>query len=806
MKQTFYDADWYKQTGHKEYYDMTMESLMGLKGLPQMIEVNNRLTMLEADKIGDGLGFQFVIKGNGDEYQRISEIKASNVTVLVPVNFPEKPNVDDPYDALLVPLSQLKHWELAPSNAAKLASANVSFAFTVSGLKKEGDFLKNVKLAVKNGLSKSDALKALTTTPANLIKASGMVGSLENGKLANFLITSGDIFDEDSKLYENWVQGKRYEIEKPKEDDYSGVYALTIGGKSYNLEIGGKPAKPEYKIKLTDTTDVKVKAKMERDLVSLSFNPDKENTEAGDIRLSGWMKDKSMSGNGQLGDGTWVNWSASYKEALKKDEDKKEEEKKEEEPLNLGKVIYPFVAYGNESKATEETILFKNATVWTNEADGIVENADVLVRNGKIAAIGKGLQTVQGAKVVDAKGKHLTSGVIDEHSHIALFSVNEGGQASSAEVSVGDAINSDDINIYRQLSGGVTAAQLLHGSANPIGGQSALIKLKWGEGPDQMKIAGADKYIKFALGENVKQSNWGDLQTVRFPQTRMGVEQVYMDAFTRAKEYDAAWKAYNKLSSKVKARTNPPRRDLELETLAQIINKERFITCHSYVQSEINMLMKVAEKFGFNVNTFTHILEGYKVADKMKAHGVGASTFSDWWAYKFEVRDAIPYNAALMTEQGVVTALNSDDAEMARRLNQEAAKTIKYGGMSEEEAWKMVTLNPAKLLHLDDQMGSIKVGKDADLVLWSDNPLSIYAKAEKTMIDGKVYFDIEKDKEMRSEISKERTRLINKIRSNGSKKKSDEKNGKAEKDAKKKAPEDYFHCDSNFDYYYLLED
>ena len=346
-----------------------------------------------------------------------------------------------------------------------------------------------------------------------------------------------------------------------------------------------------------------------------------------------------------------------------------------------------------------------------------------------------------------ATGKHLTSGIVDEHSHIAAAAINEAGHNSSAEVTIEDVINPDDINIYRNLAGGVTSIQILHGSANPIGGRSAIIKLKWGESADNLLNKNAPKFIKFALGENVKQSNWQSFS--RFPQTRMGVEQLYMDYFTRAAAYDA-----KKKSGK------PYRKDIEMDVLAEIINKERFISCHSYVQSEINMLMKVAERFNFNINTFTHILEGYKVADKMKAHGVGGSTFSDWWAYKFEVNDAIPYNAAIMHNAGVVTAINSDSGEMSRRLNQEAAKSVKYGGISEEDAWKFVTLNPAKLLHIDDKVGSIKVGKDADVVLWSGHPMSVYSKAEKTIIEGVTYFDIERDAQSREAIKKEKSELI----------------------------------------------
>jgi imidazolonepropionase-like amidohydrolase len=431
---------------------------------------------------------------------------------------------------------------------------------------------------------------------------------------------------------------------------------------------------------------------------------------------------------------------------------------------NLGKVLYPFMAYGNEQIPVQENYLLKNGTVWTNEAEGNLLNTDVIIRAGKISSVGKNL-TCADCKTIDATGKHVSAGIIDEHNHIAISQgVNEGTESSSAEVRIGDVVSTQDVNIYRQLAGGVVAAQLLHGSANPIGGQSALIKFRWGYAPEKLKIEGADGFIKFALGENVKQSNWGDNSTVRYPQTRMGVEQTYFNFFTKAREYQKQWDDWKKLQGNKAILVKPsPRVDLELEALAEILNSKRFITCHSYVQSEINMLMHVADTFGFKVNTFTHILEGYKVADKMKAHGVNASTFADWWAYKYEVIDAIPYNTAILTKAGITTAVNSDDAEMARRLNQEAAKSIKYGGLTEIEAWKTVTLNPAKMLHLDSRMGSIKAGKDADIVIWSDNPLSIYARAEKTFVDGVMFFDTERDAKMQQWIRSERIRLVQKM-------------------------------------------
>jgi imidazolonepropionase-like amidohydrolase len=325
----------------------------------------------------------------------------------------------------------------------------------------------------------------------------------------------------------------------------------------------------------------------------------------------------------------------------------------------------------------------------------------------------------------------------------------------------------------------------LHGSANPIGGQAALIKLKWGSEPADLLYPNAPKFIKFALGENVKQTNWGDFNTVRFPQTRMGVEQVFYHSFKKAKAYAENKKAYEELSDKKKLKQVKPLVDYELEVLNEILDSKRFVTCHSYIQSEINMLMKVADSMEFTLNTFTHILEGYKVADKMKAHGAGGSTFADWWAYKFEVNDAIPYNATILNDLGIVTAINSDDAEMARRLNQEAGKIVKYGQTSQEDAWKMVTLNPAKLLHIDDKVGSIKVGKDADIVIWSDNPLSINAITEKTFVDGVLLFDIDQQQELIKRNQLEKSRILLKM--------SSDKGQKKEFKPKKKG---HYHCDT----------
>lgn len=759
LRQTYYDVAWFQNQNPKPYTDATMDTWVKNQALPQIFEVTNHLNLLRADKVGDEFGVQYIIKGKGDEYKRLDIIKATNASLIVPVKYPKAFEVDDPLDAYMVSLEDMKHWEMAPANAGMLSAKGIRFALTSEGIDSPADFLANVRKAVKYGLSEADALRALTTTPAELIRMADQVGSLKKGLVANILVTDGNLFEEKTRLLENWVQGERNILVEWDVLDLAGKYDLKLGNRNLSLEITGKPGSQSGKVKVNDSTDLSATISLKRQLLTMTFPSAKDSKEL--VRLTGWVDGKTIKGDGQEANGAWISWSATYKEAAS--EDKKEEDKKDEKP-ELGKLWYPFIAFGNESRPTAKTYLIKNATVWTNEAEGNLTETDVLVQNGKIARIGKNLPAT-GATVIDGTGKHLTTGIIDEHSHIAISQgVNESAQSITAEVRIGDVVNPDDINIYRQLAGGVTGAQLLHGSANAIGGQSALIKLKWGVDPEEMKIPGADGFIKFALGENVKQSNWG-VNNTRYPQTRMGVEQVFYDGFTRAKEYDAAWKAYNALPAKQKATAKAPRRDLELETLAEILNEKRFISCHSYVQSEINMLIKAADDLGFKVNTFTHILEGYKVADQMKKHGAGGSTFADWWAYKFEVREAIPYNAALMHGQGVVTAINSDDAEMGRRLNQEAAKTIKYGGLSEEEAWKTVTLNPAKLLHLDNRLGSIKAGKDADLVLWSGNPLSIYSTPEITMVEGVVYFDRAQDQIKREENEKERIRLIQSMKS-----------------------------------------
>lgn len=771
LKQMYYDADWYSK-GLSKTKDLALEALNKNKSLPQIFEAGSRSNILRADKIGDLFNIQFTMLAGGDEYERIDAIKASNASLIVPLNFQKAYDVSNPFLASTLALSDMRAWNQEPFNPKILEENNITFALTTYGLKSVKEFRSNLMTAINNGLSKEKALAALTIVPAKLLGKTGTIGSLKSGSYANFLITSGDVFDEKTTIYENWVQGQQHILEDMNMKDIRGDYEFKLAGDSYNLKIDGELSKPNSKI-VTGDNELGSSIGYSEDWVNLVIKT-ADSLNDNFIRIAAKTNDgNSLNGKAIFPNGNELSFYAAKKSEESAETDKSKKETNNED-LSMAKVTYPNMAYGFDELPKAETVLFKNATLWTNESEGILENSDILIKDGKISKIGKNLNA-SGAREIDATGKHITAGIIDEHSHIGAASINEAGHNSSAEVTIEDVIDDEDIDIYRNLGGGVTSIQILHGSANPIGGRSAIIKLKWGEDANDYVYKNSPKFIKFALGENVKQSRSSN--GIRFPQSRMGVEQVYMDYFNRAKQYE-----------ELKKSGKPYRKDIEMEVLVEILNKERFISCHSYVQSEINMLMKVAESFNFNINTFTHILEGYKVADKMKEHGVGASTFSDWWAYKYEVNDAIPYNAAIMHKVGVITAINSDDAEMSRRLNQEAAKAVKYGGVSEEEALKMVTLNPAKLLHIDDRVGSLKVGKDADLVLWSDHPLSIYAKAEKTIIEGATYFDIERDIELRRKIKNEKSNLTNLMLK--------EKNKGLKIQPVKKKEKELLHCDS----------
>ncbi len=416
-------------------------------------------------------------------------------------------------------------------------------------------------------------------------------------------------------------------------------------------------------------------------------------------------------------------------------------------------ILAVMLACAGASAQQKQDILIRNATVLT-AAKGTLENTDILIRNGKIERIGKNISAA-GAYVIDATGKFVTPGIIDAHSHSMLDSINEGTFSVTSMTNVRDVLNPKDPTIYRALAGGVTSALLLHGSANSIGGQSVTVKFKWGRPVNEYLIAGAPAGIKFAMGENVKRSNFViPGQTPRYPRTRMGTIEVMRDAFRRAQDYKQSWADFR--SGKIKVE---PRKDLELEPLVEILEGKRLVHAHGYRSDEHLNLLLLADEFGFRVATLQHGLEAYKIAPEIAKRGTGVSIFTDSWSYKLEAYDAIPYNAYILWKNGVTVSINSDSDERMRRLNLDAAKVMKYGGVPEEDALKMITLNPAKQLGIDKRTGTIEVGKDGDIVIWTQHPFSVYSRPETTLIEGEIFFDRTADAKMRTDLLKERQEL-----------------------------------------------
>lgn len=795
LRQTFSDANWYQEAQGKSVtfdgdnieYNAALNAIANIEKQGVFFATQNEQSLLRAAELLKKFDIKATFLGSGFEYARLDEIGKLNANLVMPMSFADKPTLGTTqgYD---ISLADLRHWERSPGNLAALEDTKLTLALTSHGTK-GSEFLTNLRTAVKHGLSEKAALAALTTNPAKIAGIADEAGQLKAGYNADFIITKGDIF-KDGKIVSVWTQGQAHQFVEPNHLAMNGQY--TVNSKysdeplALTLDIAGKKAK--VTVKQGDKTLKATNVEKTSDSVSFVVT---ENGQA--IRYRLWQGDNAKQLEGRQIDAeqqsqliTAVAKAASDKAAKKADGETIE---------YVGKLTWPNRAFGQSTLPKSQKLHLKNATVWTSEKDGILENTDVIVANGKFVKVGKNLKTPSGYDAIDATGKHITAGIIDEHSHIAISrGVNEGTEAITSEVRIGDVVNPDDIQIYRSLAGGTTTAQLLHGSANPIGGQAQIIQLKWGESAQNMKMKNVPGSIKFALGENVKQSNWGSDYRTRYPQTRMGVEAVMKDAFVRTNEYKAAQRAYDKLSRSEKRKTAPIRTDYRLETIDEILQSQRHVHIHSYVQSEILMFLRLAEKFDFTVTTFTHILEGYKLADEMAKHGAGGSTFADWWGYKFEVYDAIPQNACLMNQRGVLTSINSDSPDLQRRLNQEAAKSITYCDMSQEDAWNMVTLNPAKQLKIDNRVGSIKAGKQADFVIWDHNPLSVYARAEQTWIDGRKYFDLTTDMAARKAQRIEKSQLINKLIADKS-----AKTSSTALSATEKMIQPVWHCDDQHD-------
>jgi len=404
-------------------------------------------------------------------------------------------------------------------------------------------------------------------------------------------------------------------------------------------------------------------------------------------------------------------------------------------------------------------ILIKNATILT-AARGKLENTDLLIKDGKIAKIGKNLTASPGAVIIDATGRFVSPGIIDCHSHTMLDAINEGSYAVTSMTRIRDVLNPTDIDLYRALAGGVTALNILHGSANAIGGQNSVVKIKWGHPVEDFLIPDAPLGIKFALGENPKRTHFTQPGvTPRYPRTRMGVMEVIRDAFVRGRNYKNEWDEYRAKAARGDKTAVPPRKDLELDAIVEILEGKRYVHSHGYRADEYLALLRLAEEFGFRIRTLQHGLEAYKIAPEIAKHGAGVSIFTDSWGYKIEAYDAIPYDAAILWKNGVKVSINSDSDERMRRLNLDAAKVMKYGGVPEEDALKMITWNPAFQLGIDKRTGSIEIGKDADVVIWSAHPFSVYSHADMTLVEGEILFDRAKDIQNRAALEKERQDL-----------------------------------------------
>ena len=614
LRQSFYDAKNYNSNNGIEE-NLGLAKLKEQMKSPGFFEVQEKWDLYRADKIAKEFGINWIYIGGNDIYENPDAFRNMNLNLVVPINHPKAYDASDPLAMSMLGMEDLKAYDWAPNNLKTLEQIGATYSLSASGVEKPHLIFQEIKLAIEAGANPKRVMDALTINPARFAGIDKELGSLEKGKLANFLVCSKELFDKENKILSNVVRGEAFEINAEPNVDFSGKYKLALDGITYELTLKqGDKGLSGSLLQASDSSKSKIQISTQGYGISMAFKLSEE--ENAYYRLHGRKTAKGIAGSGKAPNGFDLNFSAEKLQQTEKDEKSKDEA---EEFTTVSNFSYPLKAFGYSSIPAKQSMLIKNATVWTNEKDGVLQNTDVLVVNGYITQIAKNIP-VANWTVIDGTGKHLTAGIVDEHSHIAIArGVNEGGQAVSAEVSISDVVNPEDINIYRQLSGGVTTAQLLHGSANPIGGQSALIKLKYGTSPEEMKIDNAPGFIKFALGENVKQANWGDDYNKRYPQTRMGVEQVYYDAFHRALEYE-----------KAKTSKTPPAYNLEYETLLEILKGKRFISCHSYIQSEINMLMHVADSMGFTVNTFTHILEGYKVADKMAAHGASGSTFSDW--------------------------------------------------------------------------------------------------------------------------------------------------------------------------------
>jgi imidazolonepropionase-like amidohydrolase len=763
VRQTMLDADWYAaahqnfNANHSQERPESNRALESIAGARQankafIFETPDENFLLRADALAKEFGLTSWIMGSGSEYRRLETIRQTGLPLIVPLNFPEEPKLATPEESRQVSLENLRHWYLAPENPARLADARITMALSSYGSEK--NFLKNLRASVMRGLAEQDALAALTTTPARMLGIDNRYGTLEKGKAASFFITDGNIFENNKKILEVWVDGTRY-LEEPPAEKPQGKWLISsrqelddakIDIKSRNNRLSGSIEYQEKSVRLQHIEYDKLRLVMHFQGDSIGMD--------GLYRLSANLSGDEMLGSGADARGNMFNWSASRELAHEQQENDQQEQGQasQKQQLMLPE-RYPSMEYGQTTPPEQPRhLLIKNATLWTQGDDGIIENADMLITRGIITKIGFELEAPTGALVIDAEGKHVTPGLIDPHLHTSITGgVNETGDAITSETRISDVIHGDNVWIYRLLAGGITSGTLFHGSANPIGGQSAVIKMRHGELPDALLINDAKPGLKFALGENVKG------MSTRYPNSRQGTEQIIKDGFRAARDYEQAL-----LRQEIDRDAMPVRRDLQLEAILEMIRGDRSAHVHAYRQDEMLMMMRLAEEYGFTITSFEHTLEGYKIADELRDHGAAAVVWSDWSSFKVEAHDGILHNARLLNEVGVLTSLHSDNTQLSTRMNWEAAKTVKTG-VSEIDAMNFITLHPAIIMGIDHRVGSLEPGKDADFIIWNGHPLSSLSIPQQTWVDGKKYFDREDDKLLRVEVKEERTLIINSI-------------------------------------------
>jgi imidazolonepropionase-like amidohydrolase len=771
VRQTLLDADWYirvwdtyRRAPAGLQSPETNAALAALNDVvqrrePLIVEARSEEDILRARAIAAEFPIELWLRGSGEEYRILDVLGGSATPIVLHLNFPEAPDVETPEAALDAGLDELRHWYLAPENPARLAGAGVRFALTSDDLEDVEDFLPNLRIAVERGLGRDDALAALTTHPARMLGIDATHGTLERGKLANIVVIDGDLFDDDAVIRDVWVQGERYAINPDPAVDPRGQWIIASADDARlngRLTVTGSLDRLRGSVALNGRPEVElsdVDAGIEAGRLRVSFPASPLDME-GVVRLSASLSADEAYGWSELPDGRRPTWRAERTERAVAAADAAGANGNGGNGHGVDATlvlpnIRPAVAYGRERLPEQpEHVLVRNATVWTQGPQGRIANADLLVTRGKVVRVGQSLSAPAGAAVVDATGRHVTPGLIDAHVHTSTSGTNESGFAIVPEVRMGDVVTHNEIDMYRQLAGGLTLGHVMHGSANPIGGQNVFLKMRWGALPDQLQLENAPRTVKFALGENPKR------REDRYPDTRMGTQQIIRDHFMAARDYERAWNEWEATGDGL-----PPRRDLRMEALVDILNEELRVQSHGYRQDEFLALVRLAEEFDFSIQALQHGVEAYKIAPELAASGVAAVVWSDWSSFKVEAYDGTPYNAKILLDAGVLTSLHSDDGQISSRMNWEAGKMLRTG-IGEEDALSLITNRTAAVFGLQDRVGSLQPGMDADFVIWSGHPLSQFTRAEQTWIDGRKYFDLAGDLEQRAQVERERAQLI----------------------------------------------